>query len=120
MAIFCLATVIFLACRDLMLPDVRDTEVWLGIEVHGAVARLTAPLHWALYGFGAWAFWTRQPWIWPTATGYAVYVSLSHLIWNLTSPRGGGLFDGLWQLAFFLLAALLIWHLRPARGPRSS
>jgi hypothetical protein len=54
LAAFCAATVVFLAIRDVLLPEVRDTEVWLGFELHGLAARGTAPLHWAIFAIGAW------------------------------------------------------------------
>jgi len=116
LAAFCAATVVFLAVRDLTIPAVRDTDVCLGFEVHGWVARLTAPLHWALYALGAWGYWRCRPWVWPWASVYAFHVAVSHLVWNLTSPAGGGWTAGLWQLALFSVpAAALLWA-RPPRG----
>lgn len=116
MAVFCLASLLFLVSRDLLLPEVRDVEVWLGLEVHGAWARWTAPLHWALFAAGAWAFATGRPWIWRASAVYACYVALSHLVWNLTSPSGGGWLPGLWQLALFAaIGGLLEWIGRRSR-----
>jgi hypothetical protein len=106
MAACCAATVLFLAARDLFVPHVRDTEVWLGFELHGLAARLTAPLHWALYTAGAVAFWRDRPWIWNAAAAYAGAIAVSHLVWNLTSASGGGLGAGLWQAALFSLPAI--------------
>ena len=104
--------------RDLTLPHVRDTEVWLGFEVHGAWARATAPLHWAIFAAGAWAFWTRRPWVWTVSAVYAFQIAVGHLIWNLTSPNGGGWLDGLWQLALFSVPAFaLLRGRRLARDP---
>jgi hypothetical protein len=114
LAAFCAATVFYLVARDLFVPDVRDVEVWFGFEVRGWLARATAPLHWAIFAVGAWAFATKRAWIWPTATLYAVYVAISHLIWNLTSVSGGGLRAGLVQLGVFLLPAFLLLRLRPS------
>lgn len=113
LALFCAGTLLFLAARDLFVPHVRDTEVWLGFEVHGRAARLTAPLHWAVFAAGAWGYWHVRPWIWPWASVYAFVIAGSHLIWNLTSPSGGGLAAGLWQLALFSIPALaLLWARR--------
>jgi hypothetical protein len=78
---FCAATVVFLAARDLFVPHVRDVEVWFGIEVHGAAARWSAPLHWAIFAFGAWAFGRAKPWAPRAAAIYVLYVALSHAIW---------------------------------------
>ena len=64
LAAFCLATVCFLVYRDVMVPSARATEVWFGFELTGTPALATAPLHWALFAGGAWAFWRGKPWIW--------------------------------------------------------
>ena len=123
-ACFCAATVVFLVVRDLTLPEVRDTEVWFGFEVRGFWAIATAPLHWAIFAVGAWAYWTQKPWVWPWAAVYAESIAIGHLVWNLTSPNGGGGFAGLWQLALFSLPALALGFAkplgRPARGERSA
>lgn len=117
MAVFCAATVAFLVVRDLFVPHVRDTEVWLGFELHGPAAWLTAPLHWAVFALGAWGFWRCRPWVWPWASVYALVIAVSHLVWNLTSPMGGGLSAGLLQLALFSVPAVALWWARP-RAPR--
>jgi len=109
MAVFCAATVCFLAARDLFVPAVRDTEVWLGLELRGAAARWTAPLHWALYAAAARAFWRDRPWIWNAAAAYALAIAGSHLVWNLTSASGGGLVAGLWQAALFSVPAAALY-----------
>lgn len=112
LALLCAATVVFLAARDLLVPEVRDVEVWLGFELHGPAARLTAPLHWAIFAFGAFAFWRAKPWIWPAAAAYVLYVALSHLIWSEASPHGRGWPAGLAQAAAISLVAVLLLRLR--------
>ena len=107
-------TVVFLAVRDLWLPEVRDVEVWLGFELHGRAARLTAPLHWAIFALGAFAFWRGKPWIWRAAAAYVFYVALSHLIWSEASPKGQGWRMGLAQAAAISLVGVLL--LRARRG----
>ncbi len=118
MALFCAFTAVFLASRDLLLPGVQDREIWFGFEVRGMAAVWTAPLHWALFGVAGWAFWRNMRWIWPAATSYACYVAFSHLVWNLSSPSGGGWVAGLGQLVLFLVPAILIWRLRPESRSR--
>ena len=81
LALFCAATVVFLVVRDLFAPDARDVEVWFGVQLHGAAARWSAPLHWAIFAFGAWASWRARPWVPRAAVGYAIYVAISHVIW---------------------------------------
>ena len=113
LALVCAATVPFLAVRDLLLPEIRDVEVWLGFELRGHAALLTAPLHWAIFAFGAFAFWRAKPWIWTAAAGYVVYVAASHLIWSEASPNGRGWPAGLAQAAALsLVAVLLLWMRR--------
>lgn len=107
----CLASVAFLIYRDLSLPHVGAVEVWFGFEVRGAWARWTAPLHWALFAVAAAGFATDGRWVWRAAPWYLVYVAISHLIWNWTSPSGGGTQAGLWQLALFLGAGAGLWRL---------
>ena len=106
---------VFLVVRDLWLPEVRDVEVWFGFELRGALARVTAPFHYAIFAVGAVGFWRERPWILPSAAGYAFYVAGSHLVWNLTSPAGQGLRAGLVQLALFSLPAWGLLALRAAQ-----
>jgi hypothetical protein len=108
LAVFCLLTVAFLAPRDLCFAQTRDVEVWLGFEVRGMAALLTAPLHWALFGLGAWGFWRARPWILPCAAIYCFYVALSHLIWSEVSANGQGWRMGLVQAAAFSLPGALL------------
>ena len=111
-AAFCLVSVAFLVPRDLFFPETRDVEVWLGFEVHGRAAQWSAPLHWAIFGLGAWAFWTQQPWILPAAAGYAFYVALSHVIWSEASPHGRGWPMGLLQGAALSVPGFLLLRAR--------
>lgn len=113
LAAFCAITVVFLAARDLWLPEVRDVEVWLGFELHGLAARLTAPLHWAIFAAGAWAFWRGKPWIWNAAAAYAFYVALSHGIWSEASPNGQGWRMGLAHAAGISVIGVLLLRVRP-------
>jgi hypothetical protein len=116
LAAFCAGTVVFLAARDLLVPEVRDVEVWLGFELRGGLAWATAPLHWGVFALGAWGFWRLRPWIWPWASVYAFQIAVGHLVWNLNSPSGGGLSTGLWQLAVFSLPAVALLWARPPRA----
>ena len=118
MSILCLATVAFLVPRDLFLDRTRDVEVWLGFELRGTAALLTAPLHWAIFLVGSWGFWTQRSWILPSAAAYAFYIALSHLVWNEVSPHGGGWVAGVAQaLAFSVPGVLLLRaHRIQARG----
>lgn len=103
--------------RDLSLPHVRDTEVWLGFELHGWLAWLTAPLHWGIFAAGAVGYWRASPWVWPWASVYALYIAVSHLVWNVTSAHGGGFAAGLTQLALFSIPACMLAFARPPPAP---
>ncbi len=117
LSLFCLASVLFLVPRDLFFAETRDVEVWLGFEVRGAAALLTAPLHWAIFALGAWGFWQRRPWVVSWAAAYVFYVALSHLIWSEASPNGNGWPIGLVQaLAISIPGMLLLRARRLARS----
>jgi hypothetical protein len=97
LAVLCAATVVVSLVRDLFLPASREVEVWFGFEVRGWLAYLTAPLHWAIFAFGAWAFWANQRWIVPWAAAYLFYAAFSHLVWSEASEHGRGWVIGLVQ-----------------------
>ncbi len=41
--------------------------VWLGFMLTGWAAKATEPLHWLIYGAGAYGFWKMSRWMWPWA-----------------------------------------------------
>ena len=109
LAVVCLIALLAGVPRDLFFAATRDVEVWLGLEVRGWIALLTAPLHWAIFGIGAWGFWTQRSWIVPCAAGYLFYVAISHLVWSEVSPNGRGWPVGLLQaIGFSIFGALLL------------
>ena len=109
------------ASQDLLFSEARDIEVWLGFEIRGWLALVTAPVHWAILGVGTWGFWTQRAWIVRWTAAYAFYVALSHLIWSEVSPNGRGWPIGLLQaLAISAVAVLLLRAGRTSRiGPLS-
>ena len=106
---------------DLHLPAVRsvresvavDEEVWFGFVLRGWWAKATEPLHWLIYGAGAYGFWKMTRWMWPWAGVYAAQVSLSMLVWNLVDERGAGWLAGIAAAAVFMLPAIALWRARP-------
>lgn len=119
LALLCAATVVFVAARDVFVPEIGDVEVWLGFELHGRAARLSAPLHWAIFACGAFAFWRGAPWAWPAAAAYVFYVAFSHLVWSEASAKGQGWPMGLLQAAAISTVGLAILRLgRWAREAR--
>ena len=110
---FCLyMTFIYMPFDLFWKPVAQDEEVWFGITLHGWAAKATAPLHWLIYGAGAYGFWRMRRLMWPWAAVYAAQVTLSMLVWNLLDPRGGGWPAGLVAAAVFLLPTIALWRAR--------
>lgn len=86
----CLGALLINVPRDLFFAETREVEVGFGFEVRGPAALVTAPLHWAIFAVGAWAFWFERRWVVPWAAAYVFYVALSHLVWSEVSPNGRG------------------------------
>lgn len=107
----CLVALLVNVPGDLFSAETRDVEVWLGFEVRGAWALATAPLHWAIFAVGAWAFWTGKPWALPAAAGYVFYVAASHLVWSEASPHGRGWPIGLLQAVAISAVGVLLLRL---------
>lgn len=121
-SLLCLATIAFLVPRDLLLPETRDVEVWFGFELRGVAAIASAPLHWAIFATGAWAFWRARPWIVPAAAAYTFLIAVSHLVWSGLSPQGDGWLYGQLYLAVFSIPGFAILALArrwPATTGRS-
>lgn len=70
-------------------PVARDAEVWFGYMFRGWGAKLTAPLHWAVYAAGAYGLWRMREWMWPWAAVYAAQLTFSTVVWNLAYVGGG-------------------------------
>jgi len=108
----CLAALLINVPRDLFFAETRGVEVWLGFEVTGRAAILSAPVHWAIFAVGAWAFWTVRPWVVPWAAVYVFYVALSHLVWSEASANGRGWPIGLAQAAGISVFGFLLLRAR--------
>jgi len=119
LAVFCLGSVAFLVPRDLFLEHTRDVEVWFGFELRGALARYTAPLHWAIFLAGAWGFWFERWWIVPAAVAYSFYIAFCHLVWNQVSPNGGGWTHGIAQTVLFSVPGFVLLYLERQRRRRA-
>ncbi len=101
---FCLyMTFIYMPFDFFIKPVAEDEEVWFGFVLHGWWAKATEPLHWLIYGLGAYGFRYMKPWMWPWAAVYAAQVVIAMLVWNLVAENGGGLQRGLIAAAIFAL-----------------
>jgi len=117
LALACAATFVLIVVRDVFVPAARAVEVWFGLEVTGWPAFATAPLHWAIFGLGAWAFWTGRVSAVPWAAGYLFYAALSHLVWSEASPHGRGWPIGLVEAAAISGIAYFLLCLRALETP---
>ena len=110
--VICVATLVISIVRDVFFAESRGVEVWFGFEVTGPLALVTAPIHWAIFAFAAWAFWNARPWIVSWAAAYLFYAALSHLVWSEASARGRGWPIGLLQAVAISFVAVLLLRAR--------
>jgi hypothetical protein len=114
LALLCVTALAVTVPSDLFIERARDVEVWGGFEVHGLAARLSAPIHWALFALGAWAFWTARPWAPTAAAAYMFYVAVSHLVWSEASPHGRGWQIGIVQAVVIAIIGVILLRARSA------
>jgi len=85
-------------------------EVWLGFMLTGWLAKLTEPLHWAIYAALGYGLHRERPWAWTAAALYTVQVAVGSAIWVLLYASYGPLGYALTPVviaAFLALAAAL-------------
>lgn len=112
--VFCAyMAIVYVPWDFFMKPAALDEEVWFGIRLHGAAAKLTEPLHWAIYAAGAYGFLRMREWMWPWASLYAGQIAIAMLVWPLLYVGGVGGF--LAAIASFVPFAFLTWALWNAR-----
>jgi len=107
---FCIyMTFIYLPFDLFIKPVAEDQEVWFGFMLTGWAAKLTAPLHWAIYAAGAYGFWKMRWWMWPWAAIYVAQIALSMGVWSLLDPRGGP-WIGVVSMALMAVPAVALWR----------
>ena len=113
---FCLfMTFLYMPYDMLWKPVEVDAEVWFGFLLRGWAAKATEPLHWAIYGAGAFGFWKMRTWMHPWAALYTAQVAIGMLVWAVTDPRAAG--RGLaFGLPPFLAFGALAWQLWRSRA----
>lgn len=110
MLCFCLfMTFVYMPFDMFVKPVAQDQEVWFGLLLEGWAAKLTEPLHWAIYGAGAYGFWTMRTWMWPWGAVYALQVAISMLLWSVTR---GSLIAGLVSFAVFMIPTVALYRNR--------
>ena len=120
MWLFCIyMTFIYLPFDLFFKPVHLDQEVWFGVVLYGWWAKLTAPLHWAIYAAGAYGFWKMRWWMWPWAAVYAAQVTFSMAVWPLLDERGSA-----WAApiagAIFAVPTWALWRAKPRFRPAST
>ena len=81
---FCIYMTFIYMPFDLFLkPVADDEEIWFGFTLTGWYAKATEPLHWLIYGFGAYGFWRMKKWMWPWASVYVAQIVIAMFVWNI-------------------------------------
>ena len=115
---FCVfMTFVFMPWDLFVKPVAEDQEAWLGFLLHGWLAKLTEPIHWAIYAAGMYGLWRMRRWMWPWAALYVAQVAIGMLIWGVVYV--GGLKGWLSGLVGFLpigALAIALWQARDRFG----
>ncbi len=113
---FCIYMTFVYLPYDLFWKSVADDqEVWFGFLLEGWAAKATEPLHWAIYGAGAYGFWQMKSWMWPWAAVYALQVAIGMMVWSLVDDRGS-LPMGLAAFAVFMIPTIALYRARGTFG----
>lgn len=90
--VLCLYLTVFHIPFDFFATPVADDEqIWFGLTLRGWAAKVTTPLHWAVYAAGVYGFWRMRPWMWPWAAVWAAQVAGAIFVWSVLQlewPRG--------------------------------
>ena len=107
---FCLyMTFVYMPWDMFVKPPEHWEEVWLGFTIRGWAAKLSEPVHWAIYIAGSYGFWKMKSWMWPWAAIYAGQVAIGMVIFNIIAGpeygdgRGGG------PITAILIGTALAW-----------
>ena len=98
----------------LVKPAAHDEEVWFGIMFTGFAAKLTEPLHLALYGAAAFGFYRMRSWMWPWAAVYAGTVAIGMFVWPLLYQ--GSFLLGVISFVPFAFLTRALWRAEPLFG----
>ena len=110
--VFCLyMTFVYMPFDLFWKPVARDVEVWFGFALHGWWAKVTEPLHWAIYAAGAYGFWKMKRWLHPWAALYVAQVAVGMLVWSVLDERATAL-SGAVVFALFAALAVVLWRAR--------
>jgi hypothetical protein len=109
---FCLYMTFIYLPFDLFLKPVEgDEEIWFGFTLTGWWAKATEPLHWLIYGLGAYGFWRMKTWMWPWASVYAAQIVIAMFTWNILNDMGS-LISAFISAFIFSLPMIALWRSR--------
>jgi hypothetical protein len=91
-------------------PVAEDVEVWFGFMLTGWWAKATEPLHWLIYGFGAYGFWKMKKWMWPWAAVYTAQVVIAMTLWGVINTDRGNPLMGLVAGVIFGVPMVALWR----------
>jgi hypothetical protein len=118
--LFCLyMTFIYMPWDIFWKPYERWEEVWFGFTLHGWYAKLSEPLHWAIYAAGSYGIWKMRSWMWPWMSIYIAQIAIAMLVFSYLqgSARedglGRGLIVGSVTFCLFSYLSWLCWKLKP-------
>ena len=97
-------------------PVAVDDEIWFGFALTGWWAKATEPLHWLIYGAGAYGFWKMKTWMWPWAAVYAAQVVIAMFVFSIVSEQASGWRGGVVAAAVFAVPMVALWRSKPRFG----
>ena len=111
---FCVyMAVIYMPFDLLWKPVAVDQEVWFGFVLTGWWAKATEPLHWLIYGLGAYGFWKMKIWMWPWAAVYAGQVVIAMTAFGMINSTSANPYAGLIAGAVFSVPMIALWRAKP-------
>ena len=105
---FCIYMAFIYMPFDLFLkPVVEDEEIWFGFTLTGWYAKVTEPLHWLIYGFGAYGFWRMKKWMWPWASVYVAQFVIAMFVFNMLEHNN--LMAASISASVFCIPMVMLW-----------
>jgi hypothetical protein len=114
---FCVyMTVVSMPCDLFWKPVAEDHEIWFGFTLVGWWAKATEPLHWLIYGLGAYGFWKMKSWMWPWAAVYAAQVVIAMAVFGLVN-NVGSVWSGAVAGVIFAIPMVALWRAKERFRP---
>ena len=108
--LFCLYMTFVYMPWDFFLKSREEWEqVWFGFTLRGWPAKLTEPIHWAIYAAGSWGFYKMRSWMWPWACVYSAQVAIAMIIFNILEGPANGDGRGGGPIASIVIGSFLVW-----------